>query len=189
MNPVTLVTIIVSGAYVHKTVVNTENGTGAFVKGEDLLPNWVISTGTQCDNPAEGSVQDMIKNWEDGHNAVFSFQPDTKEEVFKKSKICACIQNMPKFNAVNSSNLTHTLSASLFVMTPICLALEVVLKQLPAGVMKCVGAQLIEFFNDYKQNSNLLGHDLWDAHFRKLMSVELQFYHQKRNTILNKLSY
>ena len=38
-------------------------------------------------------------------------------------------------------------------------------------------------FNDCKQNSNLLGHDLWDAHFRKLMSVELQFYRQKINTI------
>ena len=47
MCPVMLVTIIVSGLHEHKTVVNTEKGTGAFVKGVDLLPNWVIATGTQ----------------------------------------------------------------------------------------------------------------------------------------------
>ena len=73
MHPVILATTIVSGVHVHKTIVNTENGTGTFVKGEDLLPNWVITTGTQCDNPAEGSVHEMIKNWEDGHDAAFYF--------------------------------------------------------------------------------------------------------------------
>ena len=137
---------IVSRTRVHEPVVNTENGTGAFIKGEDVLPNWVIATGTQCDNPAEGSVQAIVKNWEDGNNNVFSFQPDTKEEdIFKKSKRCAHIQNTPKFNAVNSSNLTHTLSISPFATAPMCLALEVALKQLPFGVTKCVDAQLIEF--------------------------------------------
>ena len=77
---------------------------------------------------------------------MFSFQPDTKgEEVFKVSKRCAYIQNVPKFNAVKSSNLTHALSTTPFVMTPMCLALEVVLKHPPAGVMKCVDVQFIEF--------------------------------------------
>ena len=60
--PVMLVTMIVSGVHVHKTVVNTESGTGAFIKGVDLLPNWVIATGTQYDNPVEGRLQAMIKN-------------------------------------------------------------------------------------------------------------------------------
>ena len=147
MHPVTLVITIVSGVPVHETVVNTENSTGTFIKGEDLLPNWVIATGTQCDKPAEGSIQAMIKNWEDGDNDAFSFQPDTKEEVvFKKSKRYACIQNMPKFNEVNSSNLNHALSISPFATTPMCLALEVALKHLPASVMKCVDAQIIDFF-------------------------------------------
>ena len=55
-------------------------------------------------------------------------------------------QNMPKFNAVNSSNLTNTLSISPFPTTSMFLALEVVLKQLPAGVIKCVDARPIDFF-------------------------------------------
>ena len=52
---------------------------------------------------------------------------------------------MPKLNALNSSSLTHALSISPFATTPMCLALEVALKHLPAGVMKCVDAQLIDF--------------------------------------------
>ena len=69
-----------------------------------------------------------------------------------------------------------------------CVALETSLKLLPAGVMKCVDAQLIELLNDHKQNSNLLGHDLWDAHFRKLMPVELQFVIRREIPSLNKPS-
>ena len=54
--------IILSGIHVHKNVVNTKRGTGAFIKGEDALPNWVYETGTKFDDLAEGSVQEMIKN-------------------------------------------------------------------------------------------------------------------------------
>ena len=62
MHLVTLVTTMVSGTHVHETAVNTENDTGAFAKGEDLLLHWVIFTGTQHDNPAEGNIQATIKN-------------------------------------------------------------------------------------------------------------------------------
>ena len=62
MYPVTLVMTIVSGVRAHETVVNAESDTGSFIKGVDSLPNWVIATSTQCDDPAESSVQAMIKN-------------------------------------------------------------------------------------------------------------------------------
>ena len=63
MQPVTLVIMIVSGMHARKTVVNTKSSTCAFIKGEDDLPNWVYETGTKFDDPAERSVQEMIKNW------------------------------------------------------------------------------------------------------------------------------
>ena len=69
----------------YKTVVNTENGTGTFVQGEDLLSNWVIDTGTQHDNPDEGSVQAIINSWEDSHNTVFFSNQTQKKKKFSKS--------------------------------------------------------------------------------------------------------
>ena len=41
MQPIALVIIIISGTHAHKTVVNTKNGTGTFIKGSDDLPKWV----------------------------------------------------------------------------------------------------------------------------------------------------
>ena len=47
MQLVTLLIITVSSMHVHKTVVNTKNGTGAFIKGEDDLPKWFYKTSTK----------------------------------------------------------------------------------------------------------------------------------------------
>ena len=60
--PVMLVILIVSGVHVHKTVVNTESGTGSCIKGVEVLHNWVITTGTKHDDPAVGSFQAMIRD-------------------------------------------------------------------------------------------------------------------------------
>ena len=92
MQPVVLVIIIVSGIHVHKTVVNTKRGTGAFIKGEDGLPDWVYETGTRLGVPIEGSVQEIIKNWKDGPKHIFSFSLDSKDgELFKS------LEDVPMF--------------------------------------------------------------------------------------------
>ena len=85
MQPVMLTIIIMSSTHVHKTIVNTESGTCALVKGKDILPNWIIAAASQSDNPEEGSVQAIIRDWEDRANSMFSFEPgSTQEAVFKK---------------------------------------------------------------------------------------------------------
>ena len=175
-NPLTLTIAIVSGVRVHKTVVNAERGAGTHIKGVDVLPNWVISTDTKHYYPAVGSAQAMITDWEDGSNRMFSFKPGSKEEaVFKNSKRGACIKNLPKFSNVPSSHLVNTLSSSPFALTPMGQAFDLVLKHVPAGVMKCVDANLIQFVKNYKEDSKLLGHKLWDEHFRNQISAELEF--------------
>ena len=184
VKPVMLAIVIVSRMHVHKKVVKTESSTGACIKGADVLPNWVIATGTKHDGPAVGSVQDMIRDWEDGYNSMFLFKPGSKEEAaFKNSKRSACVKNLPKFSILASSRLANTLSLSPFVLTPINQPLGALLKQVLSGVMKCVDTNLIQFIKNYKQDSNLLGHNLWDKLFRNQMSVELQLYYPKRNAI------
>ena len=103
--------------------------------------------------------------------------------MFKSLKDVLAFRIYKKFAAVQSSHLANTLSLSPFVMTPMSVAFEVVLKHLSAGVMKCIGVHLIQFIKNYKQNSNLLCHDIWDEHFRNVMSAELQLYYLKRNSI------
>ena len=71
MQPVMLTIVIVSRINVHKTVVNAESGTVACIKGTCVLPNWVITTSTKQDDPTVGSVQAMIRDWEDGSNIIF----------------------------------------------------------------------------------------------------------------------
>lgn len=84
MQPVTLTITIVSGTHLHKTVVNTKSVTGTYVKGKDELPNWIVSTASQRNNPEVGSVQSIIRNWDDGSNNMFSFDPGSPEEIIFK---------------------------------------------------------------------------------------------------------
>ena len=75
MKPAILTTTIVSSNHVHKTVVNTKSGTCNFIKGKDELPNWLIASTSQHDNPDEGTVHSMIRDWKDGLNFMFIFAP------------------------------------------------------------------------------------------------------------------
>ena len=98
MQPVALTILKVSSTHVHKTVIDAKSDTGIFVKGKDELPNWIIATTSQHDNPEEGSVQAMTRDWEDSANSMFSFEPrPTQEDVFKNSKRETHVKNLPNF--------------------------------------------------------------------------------------------
>ena len=60
MQPVVLTITKVSSNRMHKTVVNTKSGTCILIKGKDELPNWLIDSTSQHDNPDKGTVQVMI---------------------------------------------------------------------------------------------------------------------------------
>ena len=62
MQPVILTVIIVSITHVHKTVVNIKSGTATFIKGKYELPNWLIDSASQGDNPDEGTVHAIIRD-------------------------------------------------------------------------------------------------------------------------------
>ena len=63
MQQVILTVTIVSSNHVYNTVVNTKSGTGAYVKGIDKLPQWLIDTSSRHKNPVEGTVHAMIRDW------------------------------------------------------------------------------------------------------------------------------
>ena len=65
-------------------MVNTKSGTCSFIKGRDELPNWIIATDSQHDNSEEGSVQSLIRDWEDGTNCMFSIELGSPQEVVFK---------------------------------------------------------------------------------------------------------
>ena len=53
------------------------------------------------------------------------------------------------------------------------LAFQIILNQVPAGVIKCIDKELIEFILRHKEDSYLLGHKLWDNEFTKHVTTEL----------------
>ena len=174
MQPVTLTIIIVSGTHLHKTVVNTKSVTGTYGKGKDELPNWIVSTASQRNNPEVGSVQSIIRNWDDGSNNMFSFAPGSPEEIiFKNSKRGTHIKKIPKFSTSPTSDLATSISFCQLVLTPMSLAFDAMLNQVPVGVVQSINEKLIQFITRYRSDSNLLGHGLWEENFNEQISTEL----------------
>ena len=150
----------------------TKNSTGTFVKGLDNLPKWVQKTSTKHDEPIAGSVQEMIRNWNDGSSQTFYFRPDSKEDtLFRKSKRCDYILNLPKFDQTLSSHLSTTLNSCPFVKPPMSLIFEILLKQLPSGVINRIEASNMDFIQSNAQNSSLFGHKAWDDRFTTIVSA------------------
>ena len=143
MQPVILTTTIVSSNHVHKTVVNTKSGTCNFIKGKDELPNWLIASASQHYNPDEGASQAMIRDCKDGLNCMFLFEPGSPQETkFKNPKCGTCLKNIPKFSNAPVSDLSTRMSFSPLVLTPMSLALQMMLNYVLAGVIKYIGNDL-----------------------------------------------
>lgn len=62
MQLVILFIIIISNAHVHKTVLNTKSGTGAFIKGLNQLPEWLVWAAARCEEDLQNNVHEMIRN-------------------------------------------------------------------------------------------------------------------------------
>ena len=75
MQPVIFAVTIVSIIHVHKKVVNTKSDTGTFIKGKGDLPNWLVVSTSQCDKPEKVTVCAMIRDWQEGLNYMFPFEP------------------------------------------------------------------------------------------------------------------
>ena len=76
MKPVILVTLVISKDHLDKTVVSP--GVGAYVKGEDILPQWVKESAKRIE-AEHGSVAEFILNWDDGNNAIFPSGTNSEE--------------------------------------------------------------------------------------------------------------
>ena len=113
MKPVILTMIIVSSNHAHKTAVNTKNGTDTFMKGKYELPNWLIVSSSNHDNPDEDTAQAMIRDWNDSSNCMFLFEPWSSQEAkFIVSKRGTHAKNMPKFADAPASELASSMSFS-----------------------------------------------------------------------------
>ena len=129
----------------------------------------------------------VTRNWDDGANDMFSFAPGSPEEItFKNSKRGTHIKNIPKFSTAPASDLATSVSFSPLVLTPMSLAFNALLNQVPVGVFQSVDKELLQFMSRYREDSNLLGQDLRSEVFCKHLSTELQFLFHRRNTIFKK---
>ena len=72
MQQVTLATTIASATHLLKTAFNNKSGAGTHIKGKDELPNWIVTAATKHE-PELGSVQHMLRNWNDGANKYYHF--------------------------------------------------------------------------------------------------------------------
>ena len=59
-------------------------------------------------------------------------------------------------------------------------ALEIMSNQIPASIVKSINKDLMHFTMLCREDSNMLGHDLWDDNFTKQIHTELQFYLLRR---------
>ena len=66
-----------------------------------------------------------------------------------------------------------------------CLIFEILLKQLPPGVIKHDDASKMDFIQSYVQKSSLFGHEAWDDRFTTIVSAELQFYFLHRDVFFS----
>ena len=94
---------------------------------------------------------------------------------FKLSKRGLLLQKLPKVFAVHASNLAGNVSSSLLVTTPISLALEITLDSVTYVVRKYLDNESLMFLKRYREDSNLLGRQLWDREFTDHITTELLF--------------
>ena len=101
---------------------------------------------------------------------------------FKLSKSGLFLQRLPKFSAVHASNLTANVSSSLFVTTPMSLDLEMTLDNVPHDVRKNLDNKRLMFLKYYREDSNLLGNQLWDKEFTDRITTEFLHFLLKKMT-------
>ena len=84
INPIALLIIVIIDTYTDKMVLNLELGTQ--IKGIDELLAQLKLTIDLLDAIESNSPVDMIKNWENENNNIFTFLLDSEElKVFKAS--------------------------------------------------------------------------------------------------------
>ena len=95
MKPVISCILVISKEHLDKTVATP--GVRAYVKGDDTLPQQVKESARRQE-AEPGSVAEIIMNWDDGNNDIFTFGTDSEEaQNFKQSKRGRQISRSPKF--------------------------------------------------------------------------------------------
>ena len=61
------------------------------------------------------------------------------------------MKNLPKFTDAPASELVSSMSFSPFVLTPMSLALQIMLNQVPADFIKCIDKKRIKFILCHKR--------------------------------------
>ena len=177
MQPVVLIVVVIDETHFHKTVM--QPGKGVCVKGIDkTLPGWLEASGHRSQDLAEDSVAVMIRNWNDGHNEIFSCSPQSEEaRKFRASKRGTCISQLPKFNDEVPDDAEDNMSPNQLILSPISLIIEVMFYDVNSTD---IDKDLYSWVRNFQQRSNLVGTNLWDSRWRKIMSFELPFIQKYR---------
>ena len=76
INLIVLIILVIFKGYINKTVVNS--GSGTQVKERDVLLVWVKKFIELIDKVPSGSAAEIIKNWDNCKNEIFTFNPDSE---------------------------------------------------------------------------------------------------------------
>ena len=91
---------------------------------------------------------------------------------FNLSKHGLFLQKLPKFSAVHTSDLVDNVSSSFFVTTPTSIDLEMLLDNVPREVRKDLDTVSLIVLKCYRENFNLVGHQLRDEEFTDHIKTE-----------------
>ena len=182
MKPVILVILVISKSHLNKTVVSP--GVGACVKGEHTLPEWVKESAKQ--NKAEpGSVTEMIANWDDGDNDVFTAGPESEvAQTFKKSKRGRWISMSPRFNDTFISDADDNLARAHLKFSP----LETLFGVALSTFRRDLDSLLVNWIYRYRMQTHLFGCDLWNERWSDIAAFELKFICAHRHKFFNQIA-
>ena len=76
--PIALAMIIFALNHVDKKVMNPEHGT--WIKNKDVLPEWTKESVKRLVSMEKHTEADLVKNWDDGDNEIFTFSTTSEEE-------------------------------------------------------------------------------------------------------------
>ena len=116
----------------------------------------------------------MIRDWKDGVNSIFQLVKSYPQQAeFKCSKRGIFLQNLPKFSAVQDSNLAANTSPSPLVTTLVSISFEIILDNVPLEVKKRIDNDLLIFIKHHREDPYLLGNKLWNEEFTDQITTEL----------------
>ena len=123
VNPIAITVLVVAKDYVDENVVNTSKET--WIKGRDILLTWMKGRVRHLDSVEKIAAADLIMNWDDGHNNMFSFSSNYEEGIkYKRSNQHEWISHLSTFSELIIRNSVENIARDGHTLTKIAGVLD-----------------------------------------------------------------